>query len=206
MRTMSAHRQPPQPPLTDNRAGGVMSGAAGYFPFDFGREARIAMGVGGIFLDPPTASGSPREMRGFGWCERQFGRRNQPEPHHMAKSRTSKTALPNAKPSSKSTPTRVTRSQHTPVSTRANTMPAPPVLRSEPSQRATKQNACLRLLARSDGATIEDLKSATGWQSHSIRGFLAGTVKKKLGLTLVSSKADGDLRRYRVVEAGARRR
>jgi hypothetical protein len=37
-----------------------------------------------------------------------------------------------------------------------------------------------------------------------VRGFLAGAVKKKLGLTLVSPKADGDVRRYRVVEAEAR--
>lgn len=121
----------------------------------------------------------------------------------MAKSRTSKTALPNAKPSSRPTPTRVTRGQRTPVSTRANIMPAPPVPSNGPSQRATKQIACLRLLARPDGATIEDLQSATGWQTHSIRGFLAGAVKKKLGLTLLSSKAEGDLRRYRVVDAGA---
>ena len=121
----------------------------------------------------------------------------------MAKSRTPKTALPNAKPSSKPTPTSVTRGQRTPVSTRASILPAP---RSAPSGRPSKQNACLALLARRDGATIEDLQSATGWQTHSIRGFLAGAVKKKLGLTLVSSKADGDVRRYRVVEAGARGR
>jgi hypothetical protein len=82
-------------------------------------------------------------------------------------------------------------------------MPAP---RSAPSGRPSKQKACLALLTRPDGATIDDLQSATGWQTHSIRGFLAGTVKKKLGLTLVSSKAEGDLRRYRVVEAGARGR
>lgn len=121
----------------------------------------------------------------------------------MTKSRTSKTALPNAKPSSKPTPTRVTRSQRTPVSTRANIatiMPAPP---SGPSGHPSKQNACLALLTRPNGATIEDLQSATGWQSHSIRGFLAGAVKKKLGLTLVSSKADGDVRRYRIVDAEA---
>jgi len=124
----------------------------------------------------------------------------------MAKSPPSKTALPNARASSKPASTRVTRSQRTPVSTRANIMPAPPVPSSGRSQRATKQNACLRLLARPDGATIVDLQSATGWQTHSIRGFLAGTVKKKLGLTLVSSKAEGDFRRYRVVEAGARGR
>ena len=70
----------------------------------------------------------------------------------------------------------------------------------------SKQQRCLNLLARRDGATLSELIAATDWQPHSVRGFLSGTVKKKLGLTLVSSKADGDLRRYRVVEAGVRGR
>jgi hypothetical protein len=38
----------------------------------------------------------------------------------------------------------------------------------------------------------------SGWQQHSVRGFLAGTIKKKLGLALTSSKAAGELRRYRI--------
>lgn len=118
----------------------------------------------------------------------------------MTKPRISKTALPTAKPSSKPAPTRVTRSRRTPVSTRANMMPVP---RSEPSGHPSKQNACLALLTRPNGATIEDLQLATGWQTHSVRGFLAGAVKKKLGLTLVSSKAGGEVRCYRVVDAEA---
>ena len=123
----------------------------------------------------------------------------------MAKSRRPKVTQSNTKPSPDPTRKRVTRDVRRPRSARA-VAPTPSIPSSGPSQRATKQNACLRLLARADGASIEDLKSATGWQTHSIRGFLAGTVKKKLGLTLVSSKAEGDLRRYRVVEAGVRGR
>ena len=53
------------------------------------------------------------------------------------------------------------------------------------SGRQSKQQTCLDLLGRREGATIEDLEEATGWQKHSVRGFLAGAVKKKLGLTLV---------------------
>ena len=62
----------------------------------------------------------------------------------------------------------------------------------------TKQQACLDLLGRREGATIEELQVATGWQQHSVRGFLAGAVKKKLGLTLLSEKSHAQPRRYRI--------
>lgn len=62
----------------------------------------------------------------------------------------------------------------------------------------TKQAALLLLLKRADGTTIPDMMQATGWQQHSIRGFLAATVKKKLGLNLTSTKVDCQLRRYRI--------
>ncbi len=69
------------------------------------------------------------------------------------------------------------------------------------SGKQTKQQTCLNLLGRRDGATIEDLEQATGWQKHSVRGFLAGAVKKKLGLTLISEKLDAGPRRYRILTA-----
>ena len=72
-----------------------------------------------------------------------------------------------------------------------------------PRARTTKMEQCLELLTAPDGATIDELQTATGWQAHSVRGFLAGTIKKKLGLVLDSKKADDGVRHYRVVQAGA---
>ena len=66
------------------------------------------------------------------------------------------------------------------------------------SGKQTKQQTCLDLLGRRDGATSEDLQQATGWQKHSVRGFLAGAVKKKLGFTLISEAPDAGPRRYRI--------
>jgi predicted Zn-dependent protease len=79
------------------------------------------------------------------------------------------------------------------VDTRSRTKPA--------ISKQTKQQACIDLLSRQEGATIEELQAATGWQQHSVRGFLAGAVKKKLGLTLVSEKPDEKPRRYRILDA-----
>jgi hypothetical protein len=54
----------------------------------------------------------------------------------------------------------------------------------------TKTRSCLDLLSQATGATLVELEKATGWQPHSVRGFLAGTVRKKLGLDLSSTKEE----------------
>ena len=66
------------------------------------------------------------------------------------------------------------------------------------AERATKQELVLTLLSQPDGASIEEMMQATDWQQHSVRGFLAGTVKRKLGFPLTSSKPNDGARRYRI--------
>ena len=71
---------------------------------------------------------------------------------------------------------------------------------SRSSGGTTKHDRVLGLLQAKDGTTIAAISKVTGWQPHSVRGFFAGVVKKKLGLTLTSNKTRSG-RIYRIVRA-----
>jgi hypothetical protein len=65
----------------------------------------------------------------------------------------------------------------------------------------TKQSRAIAMLRSDAGATIPGLMKATDWQPHSVRGFLAGVIRKRLGLKLESRKANG-CRTYWIVGGG----
>lgn len=62
----------------------------------------------------------------------------------------------------------------------------------------SNQATVIALLSHPQGTTVSMIMKTTGWQQHSVRGFLAGDVRKRLGLTLESDKSDGE-RHYRIV-------
>ena len=74
---------------------------------------------------------------------------------------------------------------------------SPPTVRP-----GTKQALLVDLLKRKRGATIEEIAAATGWQAHSVRGAISGTLKKKLGLAVTSEIVDSRGRVYRITGRG----
>jgi len=91
------------------------------------------------------------------------------------------------------------RSKTTPKTEKSSKAATQPKERNE-----TKQSAAIAMLRSPRGTTIDGLMKATGWQQHSVRGFLAGVIRKRLGLNLDSSLVDGR-RVYRVMTSGKAR-
>ena len=104
------------------------------------------------------------------------------------------------------------------LSKRVKSLPRQPTAHSAPHRRGkpigstsspakgaasheTKRDKVLAMLRSNRGATIEAMVKMTGWQQHSVRGFFAGTVRKKLKLNLTSVKTDGQ-RVYRIAKPG----
>jgi len=73
---------------------------------------------------------------------------------------------------------------------------------AEPKPRRTRDNSkqaqLIAMLKRTKGASIEEIVAAFGWQAHTVRGAIAGALKKKLGLDVTSEKVEGRGRIYRI--------
>jgi hypothetical protein len=75
---------------------------------------------------------------------------------------------------------------------------------TQKSNPGSKQSRIIAMLRSPSGTTIAAMIKATGWQQHSVRGFLAGVVRKRLKLKLGSAKVDGN-RVYRIAGGGGRK-
>ncbi len=97
-------------------------------------------------------------------------------------------------PSTKSKPRqRSRRAERKPSGAKPNGSTSPAAVRP-----GTKQALLIDLLKRKKGATIEKIVEATGWQAHSVRGAISGTLKKKLGLIVTSERVGNGSRVYRI--------
>lgn len=115
-----------------------------------------------------------------------------------------------AKPAKRSTITSRNKKSATIARARAKIRPSEPGLRADTKsaptpaakRSSTKQETVLGMLRQPKGTTVAAIAKATGWQPHSVRGFLAGVVKKKLKLRLKSDMTC-DERVYSIVKTGA---
>ena len=74
----------------------------------------------------------------------------------------------------------------------------PEQVKAHHRKRVTKQATLIDMLKRDEGATIDQITEAIGWQPHTVRGAISGALRKKLGLTVTSTKFETDERIYRI--------
>jgi hypothetical protein len=128
------------------------------------------------------------------------GKKKHAQPTCGAEVNATQSAEPDGKSPAKRPGDETSKSQKR-ARNRARSGKADPRTSSDGSTPATKKSGCLALLTSTRGASIGELKQVTGWQTHSVRGFLSGEVRKRLGHTLVSETDEAGERRYRIVGA-----
>ena len=117
---------------------------------------------------------------------------------------SAKGSVPGEKP--KATKTKRTAPQRAHVAPKKGKSPkkatptkkAPKAKKAAKVREGSKTDQVLELLKRPGGVTAKELMKVTGWQPHSVRGFLSGTIGKKMGLTVTSSKSEDGERNYSI--------
>jgi hypothetical protein len=75
-----------------------------------------------------------------------------------------------------------------------------PLAKQATARDGSKKAQVLDMIKRPDGATLKDIMDATGWQPHSVRGFISGSLTKKMGLKIESLKREDGVRAYRIAQ------
>lgn len=152
-----------------------------------GAEIRWTTARNGAVVPTRWRPWRPAESRPDAGLE-VVGRRNA----RLSLRRTSQMAKKSTAPAPRNKTKTVARRQ-TPL---RNTRKTPATTPAAAPKAATKLDSLIGLLRGRRGATVPDMMEATGWQAHSVRGALAGALKKR-GYTITSEKTDGE-RRYRI--------
>lgn len=110
-------------------------------------------------------------------------------------------------PSSKSSSTKspASKPSRSASGARAKTAPAAKKTKPEPAKSpspTSKKDQLIGLLRTASGASMADMMALTGWQSHTVRGMLSGSLRKRLNLDVQCQRVEG-VHRYRIVEAAA---
>ena len=105
---------------------------------------------------------------------------------------------PSAQTATDVKPTRPSKRRISKPSGRSRIAKAKPAKPSSEPRRGSKTAKILALLKRPGGASLSQLQKVTDWQAHSVRGFLSGAVKNKMGLRVISAKLADGTRTYRV--------
>jgi hypothetical protein len=122
----------------------------------------------------------------------------KPEPKAEKKD-VARTQKPNVAPAKGKSGKKATPAKKSPKAERggpAKTPKAPKAKGKSGVREGSKTATVLALLQRVKGATLAEIMEATSWQAHSVRGFISGTLGKKMGLTVSSAKGEDGQRRY----------
>ena len=103
-----------------------------------------------------------------------------------------------AKPATHAAPAKSKRNKDAPSGKRRHTAPAAAKEEVKVGREGSKKSEVIDLMRRAQGATLAEIMELTGWQAHTVRGFVSGTLTKKLGLTVQSFRSKQEERTYRV--------